>query len=131
MRFSEFVSRNPFFIFSFFGAVALIAEGIFEISSYGSYNSIPLLYSSLPHYFMAVAAVYDIAISIFPILMTLRPQHAVRWGYLTAMLGGAGQYINTGPMTGILFIAMIMDGLAIALLSARRHGSSGDVARAP
>lgn len=124
MGLTEIINERPFFIFSLFGVLILLVEAVAEITNYGVYGTLPLFYSTLPHYFMIVSAAYDVIIMIFPLLMTLKPGSAVKWGYLTAIFGAGGQYLNIGPWTGVMFIVLLGDGLAPALLSFRKSKAS-------
>lgn len=107
--------RGMYRVSTIVGIGVLVLEAIYEFSLYhsGVWGIIPFD-SYLPHYVMVMAVVYDLAITAFPILITLDMKHAVRWGYLTIIFGIAGGYINN--LAAYVFIVpLVVVGITPAL----------------
>ena len=121
MSFMEFFRKYPYFLFTFGGVVSLVAEAILQwVTPQYSGTVYSPLTIGIPHYLVAVAIVYDVAIAAFPLLISFDIKRAAFWGYLTAIFGAGGQYLNFDlPVSGVMFVVMLLVGLGPALFSAR------------
>ncbi len=122
MSFTDFIKKYPYFLYTLGGAIVLGAEAISEVMSYQYIGPSFPFTSVLPRNTMIVAAVYDIAVIAFPLLMTINRRNAIKWGYFTAIFGTIGQYlnINIGALSGVVFIVILLTGLAPAITARRK-----------
>jgi hypothetical protein len=122
MSFKDTFIKHPYFLYTFGDVIILVAEAFIELMTYPYRGPSPPFTSVLPRNTMIVAAIYDIAITSFPIMMTINHRNAIKWGYLTAIFGFAGEYINiNNPISGVAFFVILLSGLAPAITARRKN----------
>jgi len=129
MSYTDFIKKYPYFLYTFGGVIVLAAEAMSELINYQYVGPSLFFTSVLPRSTMIVAAVYDTAVTAFPLLMTINPGNAIKWGYLTAIFGALGQYINIniGGLSGVVLIVILLIGLAPAIITRRNKTNMANV----
>jgi hypothetical protein len=88
------------------GAIFLWMESILQLKAYFSPAN-PFTFVSWPAYVSLFACIYYAIAGILPLTMALGTRK-VKWGLLTLLFGGGGQYLSLNLMPGIGGIGLII-----------------------